>query len=288
VATETHGLIPIDELGSPTGFPVILHHGTPGGRLLPSWWHEPAAERQLRIIGFDRPGYGDRAARPDRKVADVAEDVAELADQLGLERFATMGFSGGGPHVLATGALLPDRVASVACVAGFAPYGSSDLDFLQGMGDSNIEEFGLAVDGADKLVPFLEQMAGFMRSADVDTVITAMETLLSRPDREVLTGRTAEYLLTSMHDALKNGTDGWRDDDLAFVRPWGFELERLAVPVSVWQGGQDLMVPQHHAPWLAERIPSAELHLLPEEGHLTMSVTRIGTLFDWVAERAGA
>jgi pimeloyl-ACP methyl ester carboxylesterase len=287
VATETHGLIPVDELGSPAGFPLIMHHGTPGGRLLPGWWHEPAAERQLRVIGFDRPGYGERAARPGRSVADVADDVALLADQLGLERFATMGFSGGGPHALATGALLPDRVVAVATVAGVGPYGAPGLDFLQGMGEANVVEFGLALEGAEKLEPFLQEEAASIVAADVDTVISAMETLLSPPDRAALTGRTAEYLLSSARDALRGGIAGWRDDDLAFTRPWGFDLEQLTVPVSIWQGEQDLMVPQHHAPWLAARIPAAELHVLPDEGHVTLAVTRIGSLLDWVAERCG-
>jgi pimeloyl-ACP methyl ester carboxylesterase len=287
VATETHGLIPVDELGSPAGFPVIAHHGTPEGRLLAPWWHEPAAERQLRIIGFDRPGYADRPARPGRSVADVADDVALLADQLGLERFATIGFSGGGPHALATGALLPDRTVCVLSAAGVGPYDAPGLDFLAGMGEANIEEFGAALEGPEALEPYLLAEARDIAGATVEDLLSVFETLLSGPDREALTGRRAEQMLVATQHALSHGIAGWRDDDLAFTRPWGFDLEHLAVPVAVFQGAEDLMVPQHHAPWLAAQIPGAELHVLEGEGHLTLGERRIGTLFDWIAAHCG-
>jgi pimeloyl-ACP methyl ester carboxylesterase len=285
VATETHGLIPVDELGAPAGFPVILHHGTPGARILPPWWHEPAAERGLRIISFDRAGYAERAARPGRNVADVADDVALLADQLGLERFATIGFSGGGPHALATGALLPDRVVAVLIAAGVGPYGAPGLDFLEGMGEANVIEFGAALEGREPLERLLRGEAAEMVGTDVETLLAVMATVLSKPDREALTGRVAEYLLASTRDGLRAGVAGWRDDDIAFTLPWGFDLERIALPVSIWQGSEDLMVPPHHAPWLANAIPGAELHVLQGEGHITLGLGRIGTLFDWIAER---
>jgi pimeloyl-ACP methyl ester carboxylesterase len=285
VATETHGLIPVDEAGSPAGFPLIVHHGTPGCRLLAPWWHEPAAERRLRVIGFDRSGYGDRPARPGRTIADVADDVALLADQLGLERFATIGFSGGGPHALATGALLPERVTAVVTAAGVGPYGAPGLDFLQGMGEGNIIEFGAALEGVEPLEALLRREATGMAGATVEMLIEAMDTVLSDVDRAALTGWAAEFALTEMRESLRCGIDGWRDDDIAFTRPWGFDLASLEVPVSIWQGAEDLMVPQHHAPWLAAAIPGAELHVLDGEGHLTLGQRRIGTLFDWIAER---
>jgi pimeloyl-ACP methyl ester carboxylesterase len=287
VATETHGLIPVDECGSPAGFPVIIHHGTPDARLLPPWWHEPALERRLRIIGYDRPGYADRPRQEGRSVADVAADVSVLADQLGLERFATAGFSGGGPHALATGALLADRVVAVATAAGVGPYGADGLDFMAGMGEGNVIEFEAALAGPEKLEPLLQHEAADIAGQTVEDMLKVLDSVLSGVDRDALTGRVAEYSLASFKEALRTGVDGWLDDDIAFTRPWGFDLAAISVPVSIWQGSDDLMVPQHHAPWLASAIPGAELHILNGEGHLTLGQRRIGDLFDWIAARTG-
>jgi pimeloyl-ACP methyl ester carboxylesterase len=254
------------------GLPLVFHHGTPGAAILFEPMVTAARAVGLRLITYSRPGYGDSPARPDRTVADAAADVAEIVDSLGADRFVTLGLSGGGPHALACAALLPDRCAAAATIGGVGPYGAEGLDYLAGMGPENVEEFGLAVEGRDALVPFLQAQAGPLSQADAPGIIAAMSGLLPPIDRDALTGPVADWLVNSFHRAVAHGIEGWRDDDLAFVRPWGFALADITAPVAIWQGGVDLMVPAAHGAWLAEHIPGARPHLLPDHGHLSLAV----------------
>jgi pimeloyl-ACP methyl ester carboxylesterase len=243
-----------------------------------------AAERGIRLIAYDRPGYGGSDRRAGRTVADVAADIDAVADALGLERFGTWGASGGGPHALACAALL-ERCAVAATFAGAAPYGEPELDFMAGMGEDNLREFGAALEGEDALRPLLEEFAAGVRGATAEQLAEEMRTLLSPPDAAALTGAFAEHLLGSFHEATRPGVGGWLDDDLAFVRPWGFSVADIAVPVQVWQGDQDLMVPHAHAEWLAGHIPGAEVHMSPGDGHLTVVENHLGEVHAWLAER---
>jgi pimeloyl-ACP methyl ester carboxylesterase len=273
------------EDGDPRGVPCVVHHGTPGCRLLPSWWVDDAAERGLRLIGYDRPGYGGSAPDPGRDVAAAAADVAAVADALGLEGFVTHGASGGGPHALACAALLGDRVPAAAVLAGVAPWEAEGLDWLAGMGEDNLQEFGAALRGADELAPMLDQWREHLAGATADRLREEMASLLSPPDATVISGRFAEWLAASFQGAVAERADGWVDDDLAFTRPWGFALDDIRAPVLLWQGRQDRMVPPAHGEWLAERLPDADARLTEEDGHLTLLVSRIGEVHAWLLER---
>jgi pimeloyl-ACP methyl ester carboxylesterase len=273
------------EAGDPAGAPVVVHHGTPGSGDLYRLTVEDAQARGIRLIGYDRAGYGDSDRHAGRSVADVAADIAALADALGIGRFATWGASGGGPHTLACAALLGDRVAAAATFAAAAPYGEPDLDFMAGMGEDNVKEFGAALEGADAVRPFLEEFAAGVAGITPEQLADEMRTLLSPPDAAALTGELAEFLYDSFRTATKHGVDGWLDDDLAFVRPWGFDVGSIAVPVQLWQGGQDLMVPRAHGEWLAGRVPGVEVHIVPEDGHLTVVEHNIGEVHAWLTER---
>ena len=116
----------------------------------------------MRAITYDRPGYGASTRHPGRRVADAAGDVAAIADALGIERFAIYGGSGGAPHSLACGALLPDRVTRCASVVGPAPFGDGGLSaeqWFDGMVEGNVREFGWAIEGEHALRPELEREA---------------------------------------------------------------------------------------------------------------------------------
>jgi pimeloyl-ACP methyl ester carboxylesterase len=272
------------EAGDPAGAPVVVHHGTPGSGDIFRKTVEDAQRRGIRLIGYDRAGYGDSDRRPGRSVADVAADIAAVADALGIDRFATWGASGGGPHTLACAALLGDRVVAAATFAGAAPYGEPDLDFMAGMGEDNVKEFGAAVEGEDALRPLLEEMTAGIAQATPEQLAEEMRTLLSPPDAAALTGELAEYLHGTFVTATKHGVGGWADDDLAFTRPWGFDVGAIAVPVQLWQGGQDLMVPQAHGEWLARHVPDADVHIAPDDGHLTVVEHNVGQVHAWLAE----
>ncbi|WP_148614768.1 alpha/beta fold hydrolase [Nocardioides rubriscoriae] len=255
---------------------AVAHHGTPGAGTRDRHLDGAAAAVGLRVVTFSRAGYGGSTRRPGRSVADVADDVAALLDHLGVERCVTLGSSGGGPHALATAALLPHRVAGVLSIAGVGPWDAADLDFLTGMGEDNLEEFGLAVDGEDALRPWLQAQAEALREATPAQIVDSMTSLLPQVDRDaILDPRGAgvgEDLAASFAEALRLGVDGWVDDDLAFTRAWGFDPADVRVPAFVWQGDADLMVPAGHGAWLASHVPGATGHLLVGEGHLSIEL----------------
>jgi pimeloyl-ACP methyl ester carboxylesterase len=266
--------------GPDGGGTIIGHGGTPDdGRLYPETV-AAGTERGLRHVSFARPGYVGSDRHEGRSVADCAADVEAIADALGIERFHVVGWSGGGPHALACAALLPERVLATATIAGAAPHDAEDLDWREGMGEENIEEMGLAEQGADALRPWMEGQADEIRASTPDDLLRILGDLVSEPDRAVLNGEYAEQSHASLQNSISTGIFGWLDDDLAFVRPWGFALDSIRVPVSIWQGRQDRFVPISHGEWLAAKVPGARSHLLESEGHISLSRYRYGDVLD--------
>ncbi len=265
------------------GAPVLLYlHGTPGSALVPPGTLAAAAERGLRVVAWSRPGYSTSTRLPGRTVADVADDARQVLDALGAGTAVALGYSGGGPHALACAALLPDRVPAAASLAGVAPRVESDgsLDWFAGQGEDNVAEHTAAIAGERVLRERLDPLLAGYQVITADEILPALATLLPEVDRGYLGGELGEWLAASFREATSVGGDGWVDDDLAFVRPWGFDLGAVAVPVSVWQGSADLMVPFAHGQWLASAVPGARPHLLDGEGHLSVVVGRVGPLLD--------
>jgi pimeloyl-ACP methyl ester carboxylesterase len=267
--------------GPADGDLVLMHHGTPGSaiRIYPPYL-ELAEARGLRLAGYSRPGYGDSGRHPGRTVADCATDSAAVADALGADRFMTVGGSGGGPHALACAARLPDRVSAAATVAGAAPTDGDGLDWLDGMAEENLEEFAAARAGDDQLEEFINRFAGELREVEGDQILESLGSLVSPPDAAVLTGQYAEFAAGSMRESLRTGIWGWFDDDLALLGDWGFDLEAVMAPVSIWQGRQDKFVPPSHGEWLAANVGGARGHLLDEHGHLSLALAHFGAVLD--------
>ena len=160
VETPDGRTLGVHEAGDPAGLPVVFHHGSPGSGLLYDRWIENAEAQGIRLLGYDRPGYGRSTPKPGRSVADAAADVLAIADALGLGRFASWGFSGGGPHALACAALLPDRCFAVVSLASVAPFvGAPGLEWYEGMGEGNVREFAAVLAGPDEHEPMLEREA---------------------------------------------------------------------------------------------------------------------------------
>ena len=285
IQTRDGRSLAVYDAGDPGGRPILFHHGTPSSGK-PYEPHVALAQEQgVRLVSYDRAGYGESTRNPGRSVADVAADAAAIAAALGIEQFATWGLSGGGPHALATAAKLPERVVAVVSVASIAPADRPDLDLTEGMGEGNVVEFGLAQQGEEVLRPALERDFGALAELDVEGFVETMRPFLSDVDAAALDGTYGAYALDSFRRSLARNVDGWVDDDLAFVRPWGFELEELAVPILVVQGRQDLMVPWGHGEWLASNLPSAEAWLREEEGHLTLFVNLVPDIHEWLLAR---
>jgi pimeloyl-ACP methyl ester carboxylesterase len=271
--------------GDPAGKAVVVHNGTPSAGQLYAQHVEDARARGIRLIGYDRAGYGGSTPKPGRTVADVVDDIAAALDALGVDRFATWGLSGGGPHALACAALLGDRCVAAASLASPAPWDADGLDWLAGQGASNLAEWDATLAGAEVLERLLQAETPALLSASADDVRQALLSVLSPVDQEVMSGEVGGYLHGTIQRALSEHVDGWRDDDLAFVQPWGFAPEDICIPVLLWQGVQDLMVPPDHGRWLAARIPGVEAHVSDADGHLTLLALRIPEVHAWLAER---
>jgi pimeloyl-ACP methyl ester carboxylesterase len=244
---------------------IVWQHGSPqtGAPLAPVL--EATAARGLRLVSYGRPSYGGSTAQPGRSVADAAHDVEQLADALGLERFATLGVSGGGPHALACGALLGERVSAVVCVGALAPY-TEAFDWYAGM-----------------VAP------GALRSAREGRAARAAfaETEEFDPDSFTAADWAAlQSRWTSLgEDAMAAGresADGLIDDDVAYAGPWGFEPAAVQVPVLLAHGLEDRVVPHTHADFLLRALPRAELWLRRNDGHVSV-LDAIPLALDWIS-----
>lgn len=275
----------VTEGGDLSGWPILVHHITPLSGQLDPLHLRYGQDHGIRLIGYDRPGYGGSDRRPGRIVADAADDATTITDALGISRFAVWGHSGGGPHALACAALLPGRVSAVAASASVAPYGAEGLDWLAGMGDGNVDEFRAAIAGSDALERFLRPGWLAMQAGN-EELSPELRTLLEPEDFELLAGEFGAYLGSAAKDGMMPGLSGYIDDDLAFVRPWGFGLENLGLPVSIWHGKRDRFVPHEHGVWLTDHITGSELKLFDGETHLTFLHRRASEVFDWLVTRS--
>ena len=240
--------------------PIMWHHGTPNVGSPPEPLMRAAKDAGLRWVSFDRPGYGGSTRHEGRTIASVARDAIAAADALGLERFAVMGHSGGGPHALAVAALAPERVLAVSTEGGLAPLGAAgaaglDLDaWFDGMGQISATSLRAALDGPDAKRAY-EASAG----DGID---------FTSRDWEALTGEWG-WLGTVAAAGIASGVDGLIDDDLAYVRLWGVDLALITAPTLLVHGADDRVVPAAHSRWLAATGPGAELWQLPGEGHIS-------------------
>jgi len=242
-------------------------HGTPGSRVGPFPRERVLYNLGVRLISFDRPGYGESDRLVSRLVADVVPDVQAIADQLGVERFAVLGRSGGGPHALACAALLPQRVTRAGVLVSIAPWAAKGLDWFAGMSESNIQEFTTAASAPETLAADLARTAAKIK-ADPTSHVSALGPELPEDDRRVVADAGIRALLAqNFAEALRDSAAGWVDDTLAFCAPWGFNLSDIQVPVLLWHGENDVFSPAAHARWLAGQIQDAELWVWPGIAH---------------------
>jgi pimeloyl-ACP methyl ester carboxylesterase len=247
--------------GDPDGFPYLFHGGTPSSAVPYDVFDLQARDSGLRLITYSRPGYGTSTPRPwpwPRITDDLTDSIT------------TLGWSGGGPRALACAALLPRRCRAAATLAGAGPADAPDLDFTAGMGPENIAEFAAAAQGPDAYGAFLAEGLTELVAATGADIAASLGELITPVDAAALTGEFADWLAASFRHAAAQGVIGWREDGLALMGPWGFEVAEIRVPVSVWQGRQDAMVPYSHGAWLAAHVPGARAHLFEDEGHISL------------------
>ena len=282
VRTPDGRTLAIEEAGDPGGHPVLVHNGTPNSRHLYGPAAAYAAARGLRLIGYDRPGYGGSTPQPGRTVVGCAADVRAICAGLGIDRLAMWGISGGGPHVLACAALLPDLVTAAASLA---PADAEGFDWFEGKGQENVDDFRLLTSDPQAARDKLEKDREETLAASAADLSELLKTLLTPTDAAALTGECAEYLAYTGREGLAPGSQGWWDDSVALASPWGFELSAIKAPVLPMHGRQDQFVPFGHGQWLAAGIPGVDARLLDDDGHLTLVTNRLGEVHAWLADR---
>lgn len=272
--------------GAPEGRTLLFHDGTPSAAVDFPQLDEAAEALNLRLLSWSRPGYAGSSPRPGRTVADVVADGELVFADLGIRDYVVLGWSGGGPHALAHAALDAERCRAAATLGGPAPYGGDRTSWLDGMAPENIEEFDAAFAGEQRLTEFLDLASQGLGSVSAEGVIAGLGELVSETDQRAIDVQFAEHLATSLRSALSTGVAGWRDDDLAFVRPWGFSPGDITVPTAVWQGDEDRMVPASHGRMLAQQVPGAVGHLEADDGHLSF-ITRLEEILEDLVRHAG-
>jgi len=287
VITPDGRTLSVLESGDPAGRAILVHAGMPNSRLQ----YGPVvriAERQgVRLISYDRPGYGRSTAQPGRSMASCCEDVRAIAAALEIDRLGVWGVSGGGPHALACAALLEDLVVAVASLASPAPFDAQDLDYYDGMGEMNVDDIRMSIEDPDGARAKCEQDRIEYIATEPETLVESVSTLVSAVDAAVLTGELAAFYVACARDGLDAGSDGWWDDGVALVTPWGFELDSIRTPVLLRHGRHDRFVPFGHGQWLARHIPGVQAELSDDDGHLTLIVNHIEATHEWLLERMG-
>jgi pimeloyl-ACP methyl ester carboxylesterase len=253
--------------GEPTGKPVFLLHGTPGGRGGPRPRDIFLYRLNIFLVSYDRPGYGRSDRHKDRRVASAAADVEHIADALGLKRFCVVGRSGGGPHALACAALLSGRVERAAAMVSPAPPHAKGLNWFEGMAEGNVEAYEL-VDADELLAEAEMQRRAADVRADPERLMTSLVPGLAGLDRRVVNDISLRQLLTeNIREGLQDGPEGWIDDMIAFRNSWGFEVSDITAPVLLWHGAQDRFSPIAHSHWLASQIENAILKIEDGAAH---------------------
>lgn len=266
---------------------LVWFTGTPGGSVPHDAFAQQAHDRGLRLVMPLRPGYGNSTPRPGRRIIDMADDVDQVLQGLGISEVVVAGGSGGGPNSLAMAAALPQCKAS-ACLVSPAPRNAEGLDYYDGMAASNQEEWLLADQGEDAVRPWLENAYKDLVGQSVEHFIDTFDDSVCDADKEAWLAPDAPPMGASIQKALENGIEGWLEDDMAMtVLDWGFKLEDITTPVTFWTGRLDQFVSWKHTVWMAQQVPGSHLHVHGDEGHVSLKHHHFPEILNDVMRLAG-
>ncbi|MBE0569898.1 MAG: alpha/beta hydrolase [Deltaproteobacteria bacterium] len=277
----------MSEYGRPGGRPVLYFHGLSGSRLEASFADGAANELGVRLVALDRPGMGLSGFRPDRKIPDIASDAAQLADALGIGRFAVMGVSAGAPYALACAIRLAERVTCAGLVGPAGPFAEKRYRASMGWKLNAVFRAALLAPG---IAEWLLRAASRGIVSDPASFLLRIAEHAGSPDREILLANRSLFA-GNLKEAFRNGWPGPLRDAELLARPWGIRLSEMTRPVFLWHGEKDRIIPVGVGIRLSEEIPRCRSFFLPGEGHFSLPVGRIreilSTLAGDPAESAG-
>jgi pimeloyl-ACP methyl ester carboxylesterase len=274
----------VRDIGDRAGATVFFMHGTPGSRIGPFPRRALLHQLGVRLIAYDRPGYGGSDRLPLRSVVHAAADVKTIADALGIKQFSVVGRSGGGPHALACAAMMPNRVSRAAVLVGLAPRHADGLEWYAGMTESNRREYTIAESGVLALAQAIETSAEEIRN-DPKQLLRNLGPELPLPDWRVVADNAIKKGMTrNFKEAVIRSGAGWVDDARSFTQEWGFDPADILVPTLLWHGAQDVFSPVAHTQWLARTIPGAIEMIDPNAAHFS-AIDSLPSLLPWLAMR---
>jgi pimeloyl-ACP methyl ester carboxylesterase len=256
------------EFGSENGIPVFYFHGAATSRLEMPFDEQELVDNGVRVICTDRPGHGLSDFQLNRKLLDWPEDIRQLVDYLSIEKFYTIGYSHGGPYVLACCLQLSEKVISGSVVSGWAPPNRSGA----------YEKMPIAnriLNGSARHFPWLNKrlrkMMMNMFRGDVQEVAQKLMASVPESDKEILASdKVKENLTVSVREGFRNGWEGIARDDVVVNQNWGFDIRKIQTPIQIWHGQLDVNIPFHAAEYLHKWIPNSHLMAMPDEGHFIM------------------
>ncbi len=259
--------------GDPAGKPVFYFHGFPGSRFEPQSNHEAYLKAGIRLLALDRPGMGQSTRKSKRTLLDWPDDVVEVAKILNLEKFSVLGVSGGGPYALACARAIPGYLDKVTVACGLGPMDAPNATSGMMLSNRVLFRYGRFFPPLLRLSVFL--MVRQLSSKPVKGFEKFVEGL-PEPDRLVLSEPEAqEFVLASAVEGVCQGSRPLLEEIRIYSKLWGFKLDDLNVPTSLFQGEVDIDVPASMARYQAELIPDCELNLYPTDGHFSLLVNHI-------------
>jgi pimeloyl-ACP methyl ester carboxylesterase len=249
---------------------LILHHGTPTSMTVWGTWLAAAAEKGIRAIACTRPGYAGSDRKVGHRIIDSNDDLQEILNQLDIENFVSIGWSGGGPYALASGLL--KKCTGVQLIASVSPYDADDFDWFQDQTPEMVEEAKVSAKSLEDSMTFKEGYYTELRDMTTEQFLVEYEKRSSFKVFESAYREFSKDLSFSMRDALRDGATGYAEDEYAFLSNWGFETKEIQVPVGIWQGLDDKSVSPHMAKWLNANIVKPTLKLLEGQHHGSIMV----------------
>lgn len=257
------------EHGDLPGKPVFFIHGNPGSRLVRHPDETIVQGLGARVITPDRPGFGLSDFQPRRTLLDFPDDIAQLADALGLDDFAIFGVSAGGPHVAACTYKLPHRITKAAIVSGASPVNRAGA--YEGMHPAWRMAFQLGKQLPSWLLRLLLWAQTRCALRDPEKMVADLAGILSDSDKEILSQpKIKAGIINRLAEAARRGVKGRVREAKVLVSPWGFRLEDIPVSVHLWYWEEDFAIPPRMGRYLEARIPNTVAHFLPGGGHLSL------------------